>query len=190
MRRAFVFTSLLRGATRMPPDDEGEPMRRRMRPTRADSPACAPRDWCAGSPVALGTGNGSCRRTPRPTPRAAGGDRARHAARAVHQLAPASIVVAARLRAPRQKGLRPHRAVVGAVPRGRVRRAPTDVEDLTARIGVGLTVGAIGTSDSGGVGQEVRHRSIARSSVAISASHSSARRTPGTTPFRRGRPVP
>jgi hypothetical protein len=140
----------------------------------------APGGWCATAVVALGAGNGSRRRPPRPTPGVAGGDRGRHAARAMHQLAPASIVVAARLGASRQKGLGSHRAVVGAVPRGRVRRAPTDVEDLTARIGVGLAVGAIGTSDSGGVRQEVRHRSTARNSVAISASTL----TPGGRPAR------
>ena len=67
------------------------------------------------------------------------------------------------------KRLGAHARVVGAIPGGRVRRAPADVEDLAARIGVGLTLGTVGTSDSGGVGQEVRHRSIARNAVAISA---------------------
>ena len=85
----------------------------------------------------------------------------------MHQLTPAPIVVAARLRAAREKGLRPHRAVVGAAPRGRVRRAVANVEDLTAGIGIRLTVGAVWTSDSGGVRKEVRHRSMARKSVAI-----------------------
>jgi hypothetical protein len=140
--------------------------------------------------VALGPGRGSSRRATRPAPGAAGGGGGRHAARAMHQLAPASIVVAARLRATRQERLRPYRAVVSATPRGRMRRAPADVEDLTARIGVGLTLGAVGTSDSGGVRQEVGHRPIARSCVAISTSHCSARRTPGTTPFDTGVLVP
>ena len=85
----------------------------------------------------------------------------------MHQLTPASIVVAARLRAARQERLGTHRAIVGAVPRGRVRRAVADVEDLTAGIGVRFTVGAVGTSDSGGVRKEVRHRSMARIAVAI-----------------------
>ncbi len=66
-----------------------------------------------------------------------------------------------------------------------MRRAPADVEDLAARIGVGLTVGAVWASDSGGVRQEVRHRSIARK-FAISASHCTAWRTPGTQPFDAG----
>jgi hypothetical protein len=90
----------------------------------------------------------------------------------MHQLAPASVVVAARLRAAREKRLRSHRTVLGAVPRGRVRRAPADVEDLSARISVWLAIGAVGTSDSRGVREEVRHRSVAMKSVAIVASHS------------------
>jgi hypothetical protein len=85
----------------------------------------------------------------------------------MHQLTPASVVVAARLRAAREKRLGPHRSIVGAVPRGRVRRAVPNVEDFTAGIGVRLTVGAIRTSDSGGVRKEVRHRYMARKSVAI-----------------------
>src|SRR5712691_11216492 len=117
--------------------------------------------WRAGTALALAPGSGSSRCAPRPAPGAADRGRGRHRARAMHQLTPASIVVAARLRATREKRLRPHRAVVGAVPRGRVRRAPADVEDLTARIGVWLTIRTVGTSDSGGVRQEVRHRPIA-----------------------------
>ena len=85
----------------------------------------------------------------------------------MHQLTPAAVVVAARLRAAREKSLRPYRAVVGAAPRGRVRRAVANVEDFAARIGVRLAIGAVGTSDSGGVRKEVRHRSMARKSVAI-----------------------
>jgi len=85
----------------------------------------------------------------------------------MHQLTPAAVVVAARLRAAREEGFRPHRSVVGAVPRGRVRRAVANVEDFTARIGIRLTIGAVGTSDSGGVRKEVRHRSMARKAVAI-----------------------
>ena len=69
----------------------------------------------------------------------------------MQQLAPASIVIATRLGASREKRFRTNRRVLGAVPRGRVRRAPANVEDLTAGIGVGLAVGAVGTSDSGGV---------------------------------------
>jgi len=85
----------------------------------------------------------------------------------MHQLTPTSVVVAARLGAARKESLCPHRSVVGAVPRGRMRRAVADVEDLTARIGVRLTVWAVGTSDSGGVRKEVRHQSVARIAVAI-----------------------
>jgi len=48
-----------------------------------------------------------------------------------------------------------------------VRRAVPNVEDFAAGIRVRLTVGAIGTSDSGGVRKEVRHRYMARGSVAI-----------------------
>jgi len=85
----------------------------------------------------------------------------------MHQLTPTSVVVAAGLRAPRQKRLGADRSVVGAVPRGRVRRAVADVEDLTTRVGVRLAIGAVGTSDSGGVRKEVRHRYMARIAVAI-----------------------
>jgi len=85
----------------------------------------------------------------------------------MHQLTPASVVVAARFRAAREERLRPHRAIVGAVPRGRVRRAVTNVEDFTAGIGVRLTVWAVRTSDSRGVRKEVRHRSMARRAIAI-----------------------
>jgi len=46
-------------------------------------------------------------------------------------------------------------------------RAVPNVEDFTAGIGVRLAIGAIRTSDSGGVRKEVRHRSMARKSVAI-----------------------
>src|ERR1043166_3059229 len=90
----------------------------------------------------------------------------------MHQLTPASVVIAARLRAAREERLRPHRSVVGAVPRGRVRRAVPNVEDFTAGIGVRLTIGAVGTSDSGGVRKEVRHRSMARRAIAIIRLHS------------------
>jgi hypothetical protein len=137
-----------------------------------------------------GTGNGSNRSAPHPSPGAAGGRHGCHASRAMHQLAPASVVVAARFRAARQKRLRPHRAVLGAVPRGRVRRAPTNVEDLAARIGIGLTIGAVGTSDSGGVRKEVRHRSIARKSVAISTSTLMHGGLPTRNLFDAGRPTP
>jgi hypothetical protein len=85
----------------------------------------------------------------------------------MHQLTPASVVVAARLSASREERFRPYRSIVGAVPRGRVRRAVPNVEDFAAGIRVRLTVGAIGTSDSGGVRKEVRHRYMARESVAI-----------------------
>ena len=85
----------------------------------------------------------------------------------MHQLTPAAVVVAARLRATRKESLRPHRGIVGAIPRGRVRRAVANVEDFTAGVGVWLTIWAVGTSDSRGVRKEVRHRSMARKSVAI-----------------------
>jgi len=95
---------------------------------------------------------------PGASPRGAACSLSRAAARqrggvtAMHQRAPAPIVVATRLRAPREKRLCAHHGIVGAVPRGRVRRTPADVEDLAAWVGVRLTVGAVGTSDSGGVG--------------------------------------
>jgi len=85
----------------------------------------------------------------------------------MHQLTPASVVVAARFRAAREESLGPHRSIVGAVPRGRVRRAVANVEDFTARIGIRLTIWAVGASDSGGVRKEVRHRSMARRAIAI-----------------------
>src|SRR5439155_312998 len=62
-------------------------------------------------------------------------------------------------------GPRPTPTTPRAAPR--LRRAVANVEDLTAGIGIRLTVGAVWTSDSGGVRKEVRHRSMARKSVAI-----------------------
>ena len=100
---------------------------------------------------ALRAGSGSHRHTSRTTPGAVTVRRGRDTGRAMQQLAPASIVVATRLRTAREKGLRPHRRVLGTAPRGRVRRAPANVEDFPARIGVRLTIGAIGTSNRGGV---------------------------------------
>ena len=155
----------------MPPDGG----RRRRRESRGTAVRRAPPRG-----TALGAGSGSSRGASRPAPGAAGRRRGRHAP-AVHQLAPPSIVVAPGLGAPRQERLGLHRGIVGAVPGGRVRRAPADVEDLTAGIGLGLAGRTVGTSDSGGVGQEVRHRSIARNTLAISASHSSASRRSDTT---------
>ena len=137
---------------------------------------------------ALGTGSGSSRRTPRPTPGSTCRRRSRRLPRAMHQLAPAPIVVASGLGASRQERLCADRGVVGAVPGGGVRRTPAHVEDLATRIGVGLAVGTVGASDSGGVGQEVRHRSIARNAIAISASHFNARWAPDLQGFPLGRP--
>src|SRR4030095_2470723 len=110
----------------------------------------------------------------------------REAGGRMQQLAPASIVVATRLRTAREKGLRPHRRVLGTAPRGRARRAPANVEDFPARIGVRLAIGAIGTSNRRGVRQEVRHRPMAKDSVAISISHLNPCWTPDTKGFRAG----
>jgi hypothetical protein len=164
-----------RGATRVPPgcarSARDRPVQRGQRPAGRGDPA---------RPLRSGSGSSGA---PRPSPRVAGRRRGPGTAWAVHQLAPASIVLAAGLGAAGQKRLCAHRGIIGTVPRGRMRRAPADVEDLTARIGVGLAIGAVGTSDRGAVGQEIRHRSIARSTVAISTSHSTAWRPSDTHPF-------
>jgi hypothetical protein len=107
----------------------------------------------------------------------------------MHQLTPASVVVTARLRAAREKRLCPHRGIVGAVPRGRVRRAVPHVEDFAAGIGVRLTIRAVGTSDSGGVRKEVRHRSMARVAVAIIRLHSCIADAQHEVFFAAGRPT-
>jgi hypothetical protein len=153
----------------------------------------APREWRARRRgrrrLWLRTGDGSRRCTPRPPPpRSAGRRRGRHARRAMHQLTPASVVVAARLRTAREKRLRPHRGIVGAVPRGRMRRAVPHVEDFTAGISVRLTIRAVGTSDSGGVRKEVRHRSMARIAVAIIRLPLLHSGRPTRSVFRRGTP--
>lgn len=154
------------------------PVRRGQRPAGRGDPA---------RPLRSGSGSS---RAPCSSPGLAGRRRGPRTAWAVHQFAPASIVLAAGLGAAGQKRLCAHRGIIGTVPGGRVRRAPADVEDLTARIGAGLAIGAVGTSDRGGVGQEIRHRSIARSAVAISTSHSTAWRASDTHPFEAQRSYP
>src|SRR5207245_4816342 len=88
-------------------------------------------------------------------------------AAAVEYVAPAPVVVAARLGAPRQVRGRGHHFVVGAVTRRRVGFAPAHVENLLARVGIRLTTGTVGAGDTRSVREVVRHRSMARISIAI-----------------------
>jgi len=59
----------------------------------------------------------------------------------VQHLAPAPVVVTARLGATREIGRGGHDLVVSAVARRGMRLAPAHVEDLQAGIGVGFTAG-------------------------------------------------
>src|SRR5207245_3407639 len=82
------------------------------------------------------------------------------AAPPVDHLAPAPVVIAARLGAPGKIGRGDHRLVVGAVARRGVGLAPAYVEDLQARVRVGLTTGTIRSGNGRGVRNELRHRSL------------------------------
>src|SRR5207247_10779949 len=61
----------------------------------------------------------------------------------VQHLAPAPVVVTARLGATREIGRGGHDLVVSAVARRGMRLAPAHVEDVQAGIGVGFTAGTI-----------------------------------------------
>jgi len=77
----------------------------------------------------------------------------------VQDVAPASVVVAARLGASRKVRGRGHNFVFGAVARWKVGFAPAHVENLKARVGVGLTTGTVRARDTRCVRKVIRHRS-------------------------------
>ena len=85
----------------------------------------------------------------------------------MEDVAPAPVVVAAGLGASRQIRGGGHHFVIGAITRRRVGFAPAHVEDFLARVGVRLTTGTVGAGDTWSVREAVRHRSMARISIAI-----------------------
>ena len=108
-------------------------------------------------------------------PRQARGDTSRRRseaiarlARAVQDFAPAPVVVASRLGASREVRRGGHHLVVGAIADRRVGFAPVHVENLPAGVGIGLTTGTVSAGDTGGVGKVIRHRLMARISIAMS----------------------
>jgi len=89
----------------------------------------------------------------------------------VQDLAPAPVVVAARLGASREVRGGGHHLVVGAIADRRVGFAPAHVENLLAGVGIGLTTGTVGAGDTGGVRKVIRHRLMVRISIAIPLSY-------------------
>jgi len=85
----------------------------------------------------------------------------------VQEVAPAPVVVAARLGAAREVRGGGYYLVVGAIAGRRVGFAPAYVENLLAGVGIGLTTGTVGAGNTGGVRKVIRHRLMARISVAI-----------------------
>ena len=85
----------------------------------------------------------------------------------VEYVAPAPVVVASRLGAPREVRGRGHQFVVGAVTRRRVGFAPPHVENFLARVGIRLTAGTVRAGDTRSFREVVRHRSMARIDIAI-----------------------
>ena len=81
-------------------------------------------------------------------------------------VAPAPVVVTTRLGASREVRGGRHHFVVGAISYRRVGFAPAHVENLQARIGIGLTTGTVGAGDTRGVREVVRHRLMARVCIA------------------------
>src|SRR5262249_30849827 len=77
----------------------------------------------------------------------------------VQDVAPASVVVAARLGASRKVRGRGHHFVFGAVARRKVGFAPTHVENLKAGVGVGLAAGTVRAGNTRCVRKVIRHRS-------------------------------
>src|SRR5262249_28117691 len=76
----------------------------------------------------------------------------------VEYVAPAPVVVAAGLGAPREVRGGDHHAVVGAMGRRQVGFAPAYVENGLARVGIGLTPGAVCARDIRGVRKVIHHR--------------------------------
>ena len=82
----------------------------------------------------------------------------RHGAMPVEDLAPAAVVLAARLDAAEQVSGGADEAVVGSLVVQRVRIAPAHIQDLRRRIGVGLAARTVGAYDDGRTRlDEVRH---------------------------------
>src|SRR5262245_36886921 len=77
----------------------------------------------------------------------------------VEYVAPAPIVVAARLSTPREVRRGGDHFVVGATWRLRVGFAPAHVKNVLARIGIGLTAGAVCARDIRRVRKIIRHPS-------------------------------
>src|SRR5258705_1459783 len=76
----------------------------------------------------------------------------------VQHVAPGPVVVAARLGAPREVRGSDHDLVGGTISRWRVGFAPAHVENVPARVGIGLATGAICAPDISGVRKEIRQR--------------------------------
>jgi len=86
----------------------------------------------------------------------------------VKDVAPAPVVVAARLGASREVRGGGHHFVIGTVAGRRVGFAPAHVENLLAGVGVRLTTGTVGAGDTRGVRKVIRHlRFMARIGIAI-----------------------
>ena len=85
----------------------------------------------------------------------------------MEDVAPLPVVVAARLGAAREVRGGGHHLVIGAIAGRQVGFAPAYVENLLAGVGIGLTTGTVGAGDTGAVLKVIRHRLMARVSVAI-----------------------
>jgi hypothetical protein len=105
---------------------------------RGGVPCCERHDWAA--PISSGCRRGIAGSVLAPT---------------VQYVAPAPVVVAAGLSAPREVRGSAHHVVVGAISCRRVGFAPAHVENVQARVGIGLTTGAICARDESGVGRKV-----------------------------------
>src|SRR5262249_35267927 len=91
------------------------------------------------------------------------------------EVAPAPIVVAARLGASREVRGGGHHLVVGAIAGRRVGFTPAHVENLLAGVSIGLTIGTISADDTGSVRKVIRHRVMARISITIPFSYQNHR---------------
>src|SRR4029453_3194076 len=101
---------------------------------RGGVPCCERHDWAA--PISSGCRRGIAGSVLAPT---------------VQDFPPAPVVVAAGLSAPREVRGSAHHVVVGAISCRRVGFAPAHVENVQARVGIGLTTGAICARDESGV---------------------------------------
>jgi hypothetical protein len=87
----------------------------------------------------------------------------------MEQGAPAAVVFAAGLTAASWIAFHRNGLVVEATRDGSVRRAPTHVENLRARVSIGFTGGTVRAGDRGRIPDGFRHRSMAKITVAISS---------------------